>query len=160
LLFASVLLALEPNNKRIEGSFLKSVLVRSMPNAIVMFIPVLLIMIVGMLGLGISPDTRNAAAMIVVTLVGFVNLIALCIPFTKWRAGVVGIVAAGLALISGVSILLDDMLKILPAFLNPTFTLGMVGLGLSLAILLQLCRGGMEKAIYKLVDKFERKKTK
>ena len=156
---ASVLLALEPNNNRIEGSFLKRVLVRSAPNALVMFIPVLLIMIVGMLGLGIPADTRNSTAMIVVTLVGLVNLVALCIPFTKWRAGVVCIVAVGLVAVSLVSIfLLGDMLFFLPAFENLGFLFGMVGLGLSLALLLQLCRKGMENGIFRLLEKLERKK--
>ena len=154
---ASVLLALEPNNKRIEGDFLKTVLVRSIPNALVMFVPVLLIMIVGMMNLGIAPLTRNSTAMIVVTLVGLVNLVALCRPFSKWRVGVVGIVVVGLLGVSGVSILLNDMLGFMPAFSNLLFLAGMIGLGLSLAVLLQLCRGGMERAIFKLLDKFKRK---
>lgn len=150
---ASVLLALEPNNKRIEGDFLKSVLVRSTPNALVMFVPVLLIMIIGMLGLGVTDVVRNSTAMIVVTLVGLVNLVALCRPFTKWRVGVLGIVVGGLALVTVVSILLDDMLGFLPAISNPGFLLGMIGLGLSLAVLLQLCRGSMERAIFKLLER-------
>ena len=59
--------------------------------------------------------------------------------------------------VSGVSILLNDMLGFMPAFSNLLFLAGMIGLGLSLAVLLQLCRGGMERAIFKLLDKFKRK---
>ena len=37
---ASVLLALEPNNKRIEGTYLDTVIIRSFPNALAMLAPV------------------------------------------------------------------------------------------------------------------------
>ena len=162
---ASVLLALEPNNKRIEGSFLKTVLVKSIPNALVMFIPVLIIMLFGS---AIPALTRNSVAMIVVTVVGFINLVFICRPFTKWRLGVVGIIAGGLILIVPLSIYIGyllpilppDVLGFLPALENPAFLLGMLGVGIALAFLLQIFRPAAERAIFSVIDKIENRKAK
>jgi len=164
---ASVLLALEPNNKRIEGSFLKTVLVKSAPNALVMFIPVLVIMLFGAFGSSIPSATRNSVAMIVVTVVGFINLVCICRPFTKWRLGVIGIIAGGLLIISPASIFIGNILPILPidvlgflpAFENLPFLFGMLGVGIALALLLQIFRSGMERAIFSLIGKFEKKRV-
>ena len=174
---SSVLLALEPNNNRIEGSFLKSVLVRSAPLSFVMFIPVLIVMVMGMFDIGISQECRNSVVMLVLTVVGYINLIAICKPFTKWRAGVCTLVGAGLVLVAVFSVFLGDIIPatveilgrdpigILPAFENPLFFFGMLGIGVSLAVLLQLFRHSMEKGIFSLIDKIsccisKRKATK
>ena len=165
---ASVLLALEPNNERIKGDFLKQVLVKSVPNAIVMLLPVLVILILGMFDVSVSATCRNAVAMIVVTLVGYVNLLFLCRPYTKWRAGVCGIVTAGLVLVVALKLILGDAIAFIPDFApaveNLGFFLGMVGAGISLALLLQLFRGSMEKGLFAIIDKisakFAKKKVK
>jgi cation-transporting ATPase E len=151
---SSVLLALEPNNERIKGDFLKTVLVKSAPSALVMFLPVLIVMILGMTGVGISSACRNAVAVIVVTLVGLVNLIFLCRPYTKWRWGVLGIVCAGIAIVGSVgTFALNDMFVLKPVAENPLFLLGMLGLGISLALLLQLFRTGMENFLFGAIEK-------
>ena len=157
---SSVLLALEPNNERIKGDFLKTVLVKSAPSAVVMFLPVLIVMILGMTGVGISSECRNAVAVIVVTLVGLVNLIFLCRPFTKWRLGVLGIVVVGIAVVGFAGIMLNDMFILKPAVENPLFFIGMLGIGISLALLLQLFRTPMENAIFAAVDKLGSRKNK
>ena len=158
---SSVLLALEPNNERIKGDFLKTVLVKSAPSALVMFLPVLIVMILGMTGVGISSACRNAVAVIVVTLVGLVNLIFLCRPYTRWRAGVLAIVCVGIAVVGGVgTFLLDDMFLLEPVAENPLFLLGMLGLGISLALLLQIFRSGMENMLFGAIDKLSLRKAK
>ena len=155
---ASFMLALEPNNKRIEGSFLKSVLIKSTPNALVMFVSVLVIILLDKFGIIIMSDaTRNSIAMLVVTLVGFINLIALCHPFTKWRVGVCSIVGVGLIAIGCVSVLLNDMIHILPAFEKPKFLFGMLGVSVSLSLLMILIFPYAEALIYKLISKIEKK---
>ena len=107
--FASFGLALEPNNERIKGSFLKTVIVKSVPNALAMFIPVLTLFILEN-PLSLDQNCRNSIAMAVMTLVGFLNLAAISIPYTKWRAFVVGFVAFCLAWAVPVSIFfLKDM---------------------------------------------------
>ncbi|MBO5206282.1 MAG: HAD-IC family P-type ATPase [Clostridia bacterium] len=159
---ASVLLALEPNNKRIEGDFLKTVLVKSVPNALVMFLPVLLILLIGGSRFGIDSASRNSIATVVVTLIGYINLVALCIPYTKWRRGVVIFIGGAIVAVSGISLLLGfispalyDLLMLVPAVDNLLFFLGMVGVSVALSLLLQLFRPQMEKGIFKLVDKCE-----
>ena len=147
---ASVLLALEPNNKRIEGSFIKTVLVKSAPSAVVMFLPVLVILLACMFIGGISAECRNSVAMIAVTLIGYVNLFAICRPFTKWRAAVVAIIGAALLLSVPLGLLLGDMFGFLAALENLGFFLGMTAAGLALSALLQLFRNSIEKFLFGL----------
>ena len=149
---ASVLLALEPNNKRIEGTFLKRVLIRSIPNAMVMFIPTLIIMLIGMFNSTISPEARNSVAMSVVTLVGFINLLALCRPYTKWRLAVVGLIGALIAVTIPVSLLIGDMFGFAPVMQSPMFFFGMLGIGVALSLLLHLFTDRIEKMVIKRLD--------
>lgn len=149
---ASVLLALEPNNKRIEGTFLKRVLIRSIPNAMVMFIPTLIIMLIGMFNDAISSEARNSVAMSVVTLVGYINLLALCRPYTKWRLAVVGIIGGLIAVTIPVSLLIGDMFGFAPVTESPAFFFGMLGIGVALSLLLHLFTSGIEKAVIKKLD--------
>ena len=91
---ASVLLALEPNNNRIEGSFIKTVILRAIPSAIGMIIPVTTLLVLQNFGIfGTDPDASqlvcSALAMLAMTMAGYVNLCMICIPYTKWRVGVV-----------------------------------------------------------------------
>ncbi len=150
---ASVLLALEPNNKRIEGSFIKTVLVKSAPSAIVMFLPVLGILLTHMFLGGISVDCRNSVAMIAVTLIGYVNLFAICRPFTRWRAAVVAIIGGALILSVPLGLLLGDMFGFVAATENLGFFLGMTAAGIALSLLLQLFRVPIEKFLFGIFEK-------
>ena len=155
---ASVLLALEPNNERIKGSFLEAVLVRSVPSALALFIPTLAAMVVAS-AFSIDEMTRNAVAMLTVTAVGFVNLLALCRPFTKWRFAVVGIVALGLAVTFPVTTLfLGDMLTLTPAFSNMLYLFGTLGIGLAISLLFALFGKNIERGVAGLVAKIKEKK--
>ena len=115
---ASVLLALEPNNKRIEGSFIKTVILRAIPSAIGMIIPVATLLVLqnfGVFGtdLTASLEVRNALAMLAMTMAGYVNLVMICIPYTKWRLGVVlSMGALSLIVFFGATFLLGDMLLV------------------------------------------------
>ena len=159
---ASFLLALEPNNKRITGTFLRTVLVKSVPLALVMFIPVLTLMLLCRFNLvTISDDARNSLAMIMVTTAGFINLISVCRPFTKWRAGVCALVGTGIVGVAVISIFkLNDMLAFLPAFENTTFLFAMIGVSISLALFLQLCLPTIETWVNKFAEKLEKNKKK
>ncbi len=118
--FASVLLALEPNDKRIEGSYIQTVLLKSMPNAVAMFIPVLAVMIVEKIMPSVTLDCRNSIALWAVTAVGLLNLIFLCIPYTRWRFAVVLTVTALLTVVIPTSIIvLADTFDFTPAFEHP-----------------------------------------
>ncbi|MBR5241537.1 MAG: HAD-IC family P-type ATPase [Clostridia bacterium] len=155
---ASVLLALEPNNERIKGSFLEAVLVKSVPSALALFIPTLAAMIVAS-AFSIDEMTRNAVAMLTVTIVGFVNLVSLCRPFNKWRFAVVGIVALGLCVTFPVATLfLGDMLKLIPAFDNMLYLFGTLGIGLAISFVFALFGRNIESGVSALVAKIKEKK--
>lgn len=115
---ASVLLALEPNNKRIEGSFIKTVILRAIPSAIGMIVPVATLLLCHSFGafgrdLALSLEIRNALAMLAMTVAGYVNLCMICIPYTKWRVGVViSMGVLSLAVFFGATYLLSDMLLV------------------------------------------------
>ena len=152
---SSVLLALEPNNRRIEGDFLKTVIIRSVPNALALFIPVLVTMLVGGM---VSTDCRNATIMIIITVVGYINLISICRPFSKWRVGVCALVGAGILLVGGLSIPLGPVISLvdfgIPAVAE-NFAFLFIALGASalFAVILHLFRARLEKVIFRLLDK-------
>jgi len=147
--FASFALAFEPNNKRIVGSFLEKVITRSLPNALAMFIPVLALMVLEKIsGIKLSLETRNSIAMSVIIAVGFINLVALCRPFTKWRAAVVGIVAVGIGTVIPVSILyFNDMFKFKPVMSNTVVFIVMLSVGIVWAVIMQIFRSRIERAL-------------
>ena len=148
--FASVMLALEPNNKRIEGSYIQTVLIKSLPNALSMFIPVLALMIVEKTMSSVSLDCRNSIALWAVTSVGLLNLIFLCVPYTKWRTGVVSIITLLLGLIIPISMFaLADPFNFKPAFEHPVVFFIVLSSSLLIGILIQFFRGRIESFMKK-----------
>ena len=151
--FASVLLALEPNNKRIEGSYLETVIIRSFPNALAMLVPVIALMIVEKF-ITMSLESRNSIAMSVILAVSFINLFALCKPFTKWRAFVVSLIGGLIAIAIPVSIfVLGDMLRFKPVMHNPLIFAIMLFVGIAFTVLMQIFRGKIEKIIEKNIER-------
>lgn len=141
--FASLALAVEPNDKRIEGSFIRTVLWRSAPNALALFVPTGVLLLLHKLGSPLVPtlECRNAIAVFGVLLVGYINLLFLCRPYTRWR---VGVAAAVLLLTAGALpltiFLLNDMMILRPAFTQPVFLLVFLLLSGVFATLLHLAR--------------------
>ena len=162
----SVLLALEPNYERIKGEFLKTVMLESIPSAMVMYIPVLFILLIGTFGAGISPMCLNSVAMIVVTVVGYITLLSLCFPFTKWRLGVCLGVGAAMLLVVLFSIyagsiipgIPTDILGFLPAFENSGFLLGTLAAGISLGLLFVLLKKDLQKVVFFVTDRVKKRK--
>ena len=115
---SSVLLALEPNNKRIEGSFLKTVIIRSIPSALALLIPTVGLLLLG--GFGVITDVqRNSIGMLAITLVGLINLAFICRPYTKWRAFVVSFAAVAILLFIPTGLAVNDYFGMLVAFEKP-----------------------------------------
>jgi hypothetical protein len=117
-----------------------------------MFIPTLIIMLIGMFNSTISPEARNSVAMSVVTLVGYINLLALCRPYTRWRFAVVGLIGGLIAVTIPISLLIGDMFGFAPVMQNPMFFFGMLGIGVALSLLLHLFTDRIEKAVIKKLD--------
>ena len=155
----SVLLALEPNNKRIEGSFLDTALVRSIPNAIALTTPVFSLLLLGKFMPAVSLDSRNAMAMALVTIIGFINLLCLCTPYTRWRAAVVSLSAI---LITGATLfsifVLDDMFRLAPLAENVSVFIIVLTASLFITILMQIFRGKIEKFIQGRIDRQRQRK--
>ena len=129
----SVLLALEPNNNRIQGSFLKTVIIKSIPSALALIIPVSALMIMNGAGAITQPE-RNAIGMLVITAVGWVNLLFICRPYTKWRLSVTLISAVGIAAVLFVTTaLMGDYLGVKNAITNIPALIGAIGLGVAVA---------------------------
>ncbi len=136
---SSVLLALEPNNNRIKGSFLKSVIFSSIPSAIGLLIPLLTLSICRSAGLFPVIEVYYALSILSITFAGFVNLLAICIPYTRWRAAVVGLAGAGIALAIPLSIwLLGDMFGLTPLAGHIPLALLVSGGAMAAAALVQL----------------------
>ena len=142
---ASVLLALEPNDKRIEGSYLDTVIIKSFPSAMALLLPVFLLQIMEMVIHGLNQETRNAIAMAVITLVGFINLAILCTPMTKWRMTVVAIIGAAIAISIPVSIIwLGDMFGFAPIVNEPIIFMCMIAISMFFTVMMQIFRGKIE----------------
>ncbi len=168
----SFLLAFEPNNKRIEGNFLEYVLSSSIPYAIAMFIPTLITLIIGRYGgIGVTLTVRDALAMVVVILVGYINLTNICRPYTKWRAGVAILVGGLLVLGVGAGILIDGiMLGMTPpkapmfgfaaSVANPILMLLLMAIGVVSAYLMHSLRAPLGTLVERIGKKVTEKRRK
>ena len=165
---ASFLLAFEPNNKRIEGNFIEFVMSCSLPYAIAMFIPTLLLLVFEAYVPAISMTTaeRDAIAMLAVTFVGYVNLTNICRPYTKWRVGVaVGIGGALVIGMVGVGIfdyflLGGNEFGMANAFGAPEMLVATCVLGLVLAFVMHLLRAPIGKVVTAISHKLSKSEAK
>ena len=136
--FSSLLLTVEPNYKRATGSYIQTVMKRSVPNAFVMLIPVFTTQIVEKFG-SFEPESISAIATVAVTAASFLNLVFLCRPYTNWRMGVVCTTGALLGLAVPLSIfLLGDMLAIVPLAMHPILFTVVMSITLGLAVIIHI----------------------
>ncbi|MCR4842682.1 MAG: HAD-IC family P-type ATPase [Eubacterium sp.] len=91
------LLAMEPNNERVEHHFLRRVLLRVMPAALTNFF-VIAAMVRFSQVFGVSDDDISVAATFLMAIVGFMILIRLSVPLNKFHVAVIGICMVGFAL--------------------------------------------------------------
>lgn len=101
----SFILALEPNNKRVEDSFLKYVLSKAIPTALDIVLTVTAISILGNLVFNLSQEEVSSICVISTGFIGLVHLFRLCQPFTKIRIALLIFLSltfiGGLTLLSG-----------------------------------------------------------
>ncbi len=88
---ASFSLSLEPNNERIKSSFLKNILLKALPIAIFMVIPVFIYFFISYF----SPDLLSQEGMVVMSVITFVilsflYLIVICYPYNLYRIILLG----------------------------------------------------------------------
>ena len=89
------LLALEPNHARIEGSFLKKVLLRALPAALTDVLAVGALVVCGEV-FGLSDGDIATAATMLLAVVGFMILIRISKPLTKMKYAIIILNIAGL----------------------------------------------------------------
>ena len=90
------LLALEPNRKRIEGRFLKNVLLKALPAGLTDALAVGALMVCGTV-FGIPDDDIATASTMLLCVVGFMILIRISRPFTPMKYGILAFNVLGLA---------------------------------------------------------------
>lgn len=146
---SSLLLTVEPNYKRASGSYMETVIKKSLPNAAVMLIPVFTTQIVEKFG-SFEIESISAIATVAVTAASFLNLIFMCRPYTNWRIGVVCTSGALLGLAVPLSIfLLKDMLSIAPLTLHPILFTVVMSVTVGLAIFIHLGLGPLSRLLSK-----------
>lgn len=85
----SFLLALQPNKALIKGNFIGYVLKKGIPYGLLLFSSVITVVLLGKFSLLSAQETQTLTTLIV-TICGFLNLVSLCIPLTKYKAWVAG----------------------------------------------------------------------
>ncbi|MBO4367212.1 MAG: HAD-IC family P-type ATPase, partial [Clostridia bacterium] len=77
-------LAMEPNNRRIEGQFMRKVLLRAMPAAITDFLAIAAMVVFGNT-FGVSAEDISVASTFLLAIVGFMILIRIMQPLNRYR---------------------------------------------------------------------------
>ena len=90
----SFFLALLPNKSLIKGNFISYVLKKSIPYGLLLLFNVLAAVVLQETGC-LSPKEAVTLATIVMVTCGYINLIALCIPFNKYKVLICSLSAVG-----------------------------------------------------------------
>ena len=88
----SVILAIQPNDRLITGNFTTQVLKKALPNGLMMFFNILIVIALNEL-LGLSTDEYSTVSTLVLFGTGFVNLFFLCLPLNVLKSFCVGLSA-------------------------------------------------------------------
>ena len=151
---ASLMLTVEPNFKRATGSYMSAVIKKSVPNALVMLVPVFVTQVIGKFDI-FSAASISAISTIAVTFAAFMNLVFLCRPYTEWRAGVICVAGALLGLAIPLSVfLLNDMMHLLPAFDHPILFLTVSLATIAVAVIIHIGYKYIEPKIKDINIKF------
>ena len=99
----SFFLALLPNKKLIQGDFIPYVLKHSLPYGFVLLFNIVIVILLGEVGIltenaNLGMYEVSTASTILLTLVGFINLIFLCMPFNKIKLSVCAFSLLGISI--------------------------------------------------------------
>lgn len=87
----SFILTFQPNKELIRGDFIPQVLKKSIPCALVMFINILIVVLLNRGAITLSEEEYTSLCTLLLTCVGFVNLVWISMPMTLLRGVTVGI---------------------------------------------------------------------
>lgn len=93
----SFILALEPNNERINGKMIINVLKKSVPTALTIVTTILLIMLLPSF-IRLSNDEVSTLCVVMTGLIGFILLYRICVPFNSIRRVLYGLLTSGFVL--------------------------------------------------------------
>ena len=95
--FPSFVLALQPSDERVRGNFLRNVIMRALPGG-VSAAALLLALLAAAPALSYSADVVSTLSTYIAGYSGVVMLLLTCLPLNRLRAGLVALMAGGLAL--------------------------------------------------------------
>lgn len=96
----SFLLALQPNKNLIQGGFIGYVLKHGIPYGFMMFVGVMSVTLMWKFNL-ITPSENQTLTTLILTISGFLNLCALCFPYTLYKSLVIALSAVCLGVAGG-----------------------------------------------------------
>ncbi len=94
----SFILTFQPNTELIRGNFIPQVLKKSIPCAILMYLNILIVIILNEVSNSLLPNEFTSLCTLLLTLVGFINLVWICWPLNLLKA--VCITISGVFIIS------------------------------------------------------------
>lgn len=143
----SFVLALEPNDERIEGNFLINIFKKAIPTALAIVINILIITILGMI-LKLKTTEISTLAVILTGFTGFIHLYRVCKPLNKLRIALILL----LILCFSIGVIgLNNLFSL--TFLNFKLLIITVALMLNVMLLLRLLVLFFEKVLYKYIKK-------
>lgn len=142
----SFILTFQPNNELIRGDFIPQVLKKSIPSAFLMFINILIVVILNENTATLTPSEYTSLCTMLLTFIGFINLVWLCMPFT-WLRGICVLLSA--------SLIIGAICGLGKFFSITDFTVPVV---VTLVTLL-LCSALLLTGVYYLRDFIKRKKA-
>lgn len=85
----SFMMTFQPNDELIRGNFIPQVLKKTIPCALLMFINILIVVILNENTTTLSESEYSTLCTLLMTAVGFINLVSICIPLNWYRTIVV-----------------------------------------------------------------------
>ncbi len=131
------ILALEPNRARIEGNFLKNILMKAVPGGVTIVMNILLAVFLGW-KLGLSTEMISTISVLVTGFTGLMLILQLCMPFTLIRKILLGFLCL---LFAGCVVFLPGLFSLTPLSGAGWALTG--GLALLAAVVLNLLIWGM-----------------
>lgn len=82
----SFMMTFQPNDELIRGNFIPQVMKKTIPCALLMFINILTVVIINENTTALSATEYTTLCTLLLTVIGFVNLVSICVPLNWYRA--------------------------------------------------------------------------
>lgn len=116
----SFVLALEPNESKVSGKFLRKVIYRALPAALT-DLCIIIIIVMFQYAFQIEGSQTSTITAFLVTAVGFYMVYKACVPFRKWHYALFGVM---IALLFGIIALIPEVFSITKLNLGSLLILG------------------------------------